>query len=238
VEAASVTERLSELVAGAIGRRIVSGRYPPGGTLPTEPRMQQEFGVSRTAVREAIRVLAGKGLTASRPKVGTLVRPTVDWNMLDADVLRWQIDQKPSVAFIEALFEMREIIEPAASARAAERASEAQLLSLGRAMDGIRDEVRGSPEHVRADVDFHMAILEGSQNPMLRSVGAMIESGLSITFELCWAAAMGEDAILEHRAIYDAIRARNPDAASAAMRRLLRHSRATVQDALRMRARE
>src|SRR5215211_6038288 len=60
---------LSETVAGTIGRRIVSAQYRPGETLPTEPRIQEEFGVSRTAVREAIRLLSAKGLTSSRPKI-------------------------------------------------------------------------------------------------------------------------------------------------------------------------
>ena len=225
-------ERLSEMVAGTIGRRIVSGKYKPGDTLPTEPKIQEEFGVSRTAVREAVRLLSAKGLTASRPKIGTRVRPTVDWNMLDSDILRWQLDQNPSEEFIHALFEMREIIEPAASSLAAERATEAELATMGRAMDGIQNEARGSPEQIKADVEFHLAILEASHNPMLRSVGAMIQSALSITFSLGWRTVMAKDAVLQHRAVYDAIRARDGETAFLAMRRLLRNSKGNVFDAL------
>jgi GntR family galactonate operon transcriptional repressor len=225
-------ERLSEMVAGTIGRRIVSGKYKPGDTLPTEPKIQEEFGVSRTAVREAVRLLSAKGLTASRPKIGTRVRPTVDWNMLDSDILRWQLDQNPSEEFIHALFEMREIIEPAASSLAAERATEAELATMGRAMDGIQNEARGSPEQIKADVEFHLAILEASRNPMLRSVGAMIQSALSITFSLGWRTVMAKDAVLQHRAVYDAIRARDGETAFLAMRRLLRNSKGNVFDAL------
>jgi GntR family transcriptional regulator, galactonate operon transcriptional repressor len=225
-------ERLSEMVAGAIGRRIVSGTYQPGDTLPTEPKIQQEFGVSRTAVREAVRLLSAKGLTASRPKIGTRVRPTVDWNMLDSDILRWQLDQNPSEAFIQSLFEMREIVEPAASSLAAERATEAELVLMGKAMDGIQNEARGSSEQIKADVEFHMAILEASRNPLLRSVGAMIQSALSITFSLGWRTVMAEDAVLQHRAVYDAIRTREGEAAFLAMRRLLRNSKGNVFDAI------
>jgi DNA-binding FadR family transcriptional regulator len=225
-------ERLSEMVAGTIGRRIVSGKYKPGDTLPTEPKIQEEFGVSRTAVREAVRLLSAKGLTASRPKIGTRVRPTVDWNMLDSDILRWQLDQNPSEEFIHALFEMREIIEPAASSLAAERATEAELATIGRAMDGIQNEARGSPEQIKADVEFHLAILEASRNPMLRSVGAMIQSALSITFSLGWRTVMAKDAVLQHRAVYDAIRVRDGETAFLAMRRLLRNSKGNVFDAL------
>lgn len=225
-------ERLSEKVAGTIGKRIMSGQYKPGETLPTEPKVQAEFGVSRTAVREAIRLLSAKGLTASRPKVGTRVRPTVDWNMFDADILRWQVDENPSDDFINALFEMREIIEPSAAALAAERAGPAELGALGAATDGIQNEKRGSPEQIAADVDFHLAILVASRNPMLSSVGALIKSALSLSFSIGWRTVMAEDAVLQHRAVYDAIRARDGEAAFFAMRKLLRNSKGNVFDAL------
>jgi GntR family transcriptional regulator, galactonate operon transcriptional repressor len=225
---------LAERVAGTIGRRIVAGHYRPGETLPTEPRIQDEFGVSRTAVREAIRLLSAKGLTISRPKIGTRIRPTTDWNMLDPEVLRWQVDQQPGEEFIQSLFEMREIIEPAAASRAAERASPADLARLAEAMSGIENEPRASPMQIRADVDFHMTILEASRNPMLRSAGALIESALEISFSLGWRTAMGEDAVLQHRAVYDAIRNRQGEEAFIAMRRLLRNSKGNVFDAIWM----
>lgn len=219
------------MVASAIGRRIVSGRYLPGDTLPTEPRIQEEFGVSRTAVREAIQLLSAKGLTASRPKIGTRVRAMVEWNMLDSEVLRWQLDENPSEQFLNDLFDMREIIEPAASARAAERASEENLAVLRRAMEGIETLPGDSEGKIEADINFHMAILEASRNPMLRSVGAMIQSALSITFSLSWR-TLRADAVIQHREVYDAIVARSPDDAFMAMRRLLRSSKGDVFDAI------
>jgi len=185
-------------------------------------------------VREAIRLLSAKGLTVSRPKIGTRVRPLIDWNMLDPDVLRWQVDQNPSEAFISSLFEMREIIEPAAAARAAERATPEEIIRLGAAMDGIQNEPRGSTAQIKADIDFHMTLLEASRNPMLRSVGAMIESTLEITFSLGWRTVMADDAVLQHRAIYDAVRQKQSEAAFLAMRRLLRNSKGNVFDAIWM----
>jgi DNA-binding FadR family transcriptional regulator len=155
-----------------------------------------------------------------------------DWNMLDPEVLRWQVDQNPTEEFINDLFDMREILEPAACSRAAERATEEQLETLRIAMDGIQNEARGSPEQIKADIDFHMAILESSQNPMLRSVGAMIQSALSITFSLSWRTAMRDDAVIQHRDVYDAIRERKPEEAFMAMRRLLRSSKGDVSDAI------
>lgn len=222
------------MVAGALGRRIVSGQHKPGETLPTEPKIQAEFGVSRTAVREAIRLLSAKGLTVSRPKIGTRVRPITEWNMLDPEVLRWQVDQNPSEEFIQALFEMREIIEPAAASRAAERATPPEIERLGQATLGIESEARGSPAQIRADIDFHMVLLEASRNPLMRSVGAVIRSALEITFSLGWRTVMAEDAIMQHRAVYEAVRRRQPDEAFLAMRRLLRNSKGNVFDAIWM----
>lgn len=224
--------RLSEMVAAALGRRILLGDYQPGQNLPTEPQIQKEFGVSRTAVREAIRLLSAKGLTLARPKVGTRIRPAAEWNMLDSDVLRWQMEEKPNEVFVNSLFEMREIIEPAAAARAAERASAEEIDRLAEAMEGIRSEGRGTPTQIAADIAFHMIILEAARNPMLRSVGALIESALEISFSLGWRTVMGDDAILQHGAVFDAIRDRKPDQAFLAMRRLLRNSKGNVLDAI------
>lgn len=127
---------------------------------------------------------------------------------------------------------MREIIEPAASSRAAERATAEEITALGVAMDGIQNEARGSPEQVQADVEFHMVILNASKNPMLRSVGAMIELALSISFKLGWRTVMAEDAVLQHRSVYEAIRQRNGEEAFLAMRKLLRNSKGNLFDAI------
>lgn len=210
----------------------------PGDTLPTEPRIQEEFGVSRTAVREAIRLLSAKGLTVSRPKIGTRIRPAAEWNMLDPDVLRWQMDEKPSQAFVNWLFEMREIIEPAAAARAAERATPEEVEQLAAALGGIRTCERGSVEQIGADIAFHMTLLDAARNPLLRSVGALIKSALEISFTLGWRTVMGDDVVLQHAAVYEAVRDRRPDEAFLAMRRLLRNSKGNLLDAIWMTRRE
>lgn len=221
------------MVAGTIGKQIVTGHYKPGDTLPTEPEVQAEFGVSRTAVREAIRLLSAKGLTSSRPKIGTRVRPAVDWNMFDVDVLRWQVDQGPTDEFVNALFEMREIIEPSAASLAAERATAEDVTSIGVAMEGIQNHPRGGAEQISADMDFHMGILSASRNPILISVGAMINSALELSFTIGWRTVMAEDLVLQHRAVYEMIAARDAEGAFYGMRRLLRNSKGNVLDALK-----
>src|SRR6187431_591366 len=85
----TMARKLHTRVADQIGRSVVRGEIPPGHALPSELRICDMMNVSRTAVREALRVLVGKGLLQSRPKSGTKVRDPEHWNHLDPDVLRW-----------------------------------------------------------------------------------------------------------------------------------------------------
>ena len=89
-------------IVHAIGRRILSGDLRPGDLLPAEP----DLGASRTVVREAVKVLAAKGLVESRPKTGTRVRPRDAWNLLDPDVLAWQQDGAVDDALLRKLTEV------------------------------------------------------------------------------------------------------------------------------------
>src|SRR5439155_10663567 len=125
-----------QAVARDLGIAIVSGRYQPGDSFIGEIEYAEQLQISRTAYREAIRILAAKGLLESRPKAGTRVTPRSRWNLLDPDILAWMFAGKPDEAFIRDLFELRGIIEPAASALAAERRSDAQLEEMRVALDG------------------------------------------------------------------------------------------------------
>ncbi|MFX7988724.1 GntR family transcriptional regulator, partial [Acinetobacter baumannii] len=92
-----------------------SGMRKPGDVFGGEIEASEALGVSRTAYREAIRILAAKGLVESRPKAGTRVTPRSRWNMLDVDVLAWTFEGEPDTDFIIDLFELRGVIEPAAA---------------------------------------------------------------------------------------------------------------------------
>ena len=104
---AQMTERLA--VA------ILSGQLPVGALVPNEEGPDGEGAASRTAYREAMRFLAGKGLIEARQRAGTRVAPRESWHMLDPDVLRWSLEAKPDEAFIRDLFELRIMIEPGAA---------------------------------------------------------------------------------------------------------------------------
>ena len=122
--AASLRPRVARhmLAAEKIGRKIVSGELSPGTTLPNATDLARQLQIARPAMREAIKLLAGKGLVESAPRRGTVVTPQFSWNRLDHDVLSWQMDGTPNAAFVRGLYELRRIVEPEAAAYAALRA--------------------------------------------------------------------------------------------------------------------
>jgi DNA-binding FadR family transcriptional regulator len=222
-------EGLHGRIVHAIGRRIVSGEIPPGEQLPTPANVRASRGV----VREAIKVLAAKGLVESRPKTGTRVRPRADWNLLDPDVLAWQFAAGPFTRFIEDLFELRQMIEPQAAAMAARRAGPAEMERIEAAYLGMEAAGNDSDLWIDPDLRFHQAIIRATGNELLWPLGAIIETALATSFRLSSAHWNGPIHSLPlHRAILEAIRKRNPDAAQAAMHRLLDGAADDVRRAL------
>ncbi len=209
-------------VAHELGLRIVSGVFPPDSTLPNEEIFSAELKVSRTVYREAVKVLAAKGLVEPRPKTGTRIRPRKEWNMLDPDVLAWCFDAGPSTSHARSLFEMRHIIEPAAAAMAAERANEEQTSRIERALETMRAAAPNTDDSVRADLEFHQSIIEASGNDLLTSLGYVIESALAQSFELSTRSPGARvNSIPLHENVLKAIRKHDPDAARAATNTLL-----------------
>jgi DNA-binding FadR family transcriptional regulator len=112
-----------------IGRRIVGGELKPGDLLP-EGELIAELDISRTVLREAIKVLGAKGLVEARPRIGTKVSPRSHWRLMDPDVLAWQTEYGFDELFLRNLAEVRSLIEPGAARLAAERASEEEIAIL------------------------------------------------------------------------------------------------------------
>ena len=113
-----------------MGRLIVDGTYPPGMTLPREEELIAKLEVSRTTFREAMKTLAAKGLIEIRPKTGTRIRERSEWHHTDPDVMVWEYEAGPSESFLAALSDLRRVLEPAAAARAASRASKADIARI------------------------------------------------------------------------------------------------------------
>jgi DNA-binding FadR family transcriptional regulator len=215
-------------VVHELGRRIVGGACPPGQALPNEEELCRELGVSRTALRESVKVLAAKGLVESRPRVGTRVRANEDWNLLDPDVLAWRCATLPDAGFVLHLTEMREIIEPASAALAARNRSLAQLRQIENAYAAMASAAT-LDDWVGADLQFHDAVLAATQNPLLRPLAAMIRTALESLLALS-ARKAGDFkvALPDHGAVLEAIRAQDGDAAEKRMAKLLADTRARL----------
>lgn len=216
-------------VVRELGTRIVAGDLKPGDVLPREDTLAESMQVSRNALREALKVLAAKGLIEARPKTGTRVRPTEAWNQLDADVLSWRCESMPTDDFIEKLIEMREIIEPAAASAAARRRTSAQLAKLDNAyllMEASRD----SGEWAKADLSFHNAVLQATGNEMMISLFSVIESVLGMFFVLSAETAGNfKYSLPHHQKVLEAIRRSQPEAARKAMQAMIVDSRANLE---------
>lgn len=226
------TRSLHGQVVHELGKRIVSGVLCEGEVLPNETELGAEFEVSRTALREGIKVLTAKGLLASRTRTGTRVRPRVEWNMLDPDILAWRLESGQTEAFIRELYEFRRATEPMAASLAALRATDAEIALMTEALDGMVAAGTDVQATIQPDLTFHQIILNASGNQLLASLGSLIETALSFSFQMC-APDNKLDAVPTHRAVLDAIRARDSVAASEAMFKLLDYSRAWNEEVLR-----
>jgi DNA-binding FadR family transcriptional regulator len=208
-------------VANEIGMRIVRGDYPPGAILPNEAKWAQTFEVSRSAVREAIKMLMAKSLLSSRPKVGSWVEPRERWNLLDRDVLTWYATSPSRESFLKSVQEFRHIIEPEATALAALRRTDEQMAEISAACREM-GEATSLPQRTQADTRFHLAILRASGNELLVPLGALIESALAHLFVFVTREADDlRHAQGLHESIEKAIRLRRPEAARNAVRKLL-----------------
>jgi len=209
-------------VLEALGQRIVSGHYPVGANLPTEAQLCDEFGVSRTAMREAIKMLSAKGLVESRQRAGTRILPASNWNRLDPDVLDWSASD-PDPEFMQALIEARLVIEPAGARMAASRATAADLAAIEAGYMAMKAApLSNLATCAEADVRFHLAILHASHNPVFMGLGNLIRNALANSFQLTTSVSQSYVTTLEaHGDVLEAIRLRQPDIAHERMRSLI-----------------
>jgi DNA-binding FadR family transcriptional regulator len=216
---------VTDSLTAVLGCEIIAGLYPPGSRLPNEGSLLVRFGVSRPTLREAFRALEAKGLIVSRQKVGTMVRPKVDWHMLDADFLAWHMLAAPTEVFVSDVMQLRRIFEPPAAALAAEARDAASLARIEAAYADMEAHKAGDAELVAADVRFHKEILQATGNRLLGALGSLIEMALVGTFKMAWRSlAIKDDLLYQHRDVMQAIAARRPEAARAAMAKLLQES--------------
>jgi DNA-binding FadR family transcriptional regulator len=213
---------------------VLGNGTAPGATLPDETALSERLGVSRTVVREAIKVLASKGLVETRPKVGTQVRPRRYWSLLDSDVLAWRYEAGWDEGFLEDISEVREIIEPSAAAFAAKRATTDEVDTIltwcARMEDAAAED---GDDYIDADMTFHTAILDACHNDLLAQLSDTIAMALRLSRRATVSVPGSSLAAMpSHWAVARAISDREPQAAEGAMRELLRTTAADIERAL------
>ena len=209
-------------IVHAIGRQILTGKIRPGDLLPPPVGLP----ASRTVLREAIKVLAAKGLVESRPRTGTRVRPRHAWHLLDPDVMAWQQqDGPPRVDFLQKLTEVRLIVEPAAAERAAQRATTSDIQTIEEAFRDMEASLDGEADYEafdRADRRFHQSIVRACGNDLLERMSHVVVSALLVSFHATSRLPGRAKASLpQHRSILEAIRDGQARRAGQAMRRLV-----------------
>jgi DNA-binding FadR family transcriptional regulator len=210
---------MHQQVVDELGRRIVNGLPEPDGSLPVEDTLAAELGVSRGALREAVKALAAKGMLLTRPRTGTRVLPREQWNHLDRDVLSWQQARDPR-ELLRATGELRRAVEPEAARLAARRARPDHIRTMFDALGEMESAaVRpGLGAYVEADIAFHRALLDASGNLLFGSLGRALDVALEHGFAAASRTPGAIEALLPpHRALAEAVEGGRSDEASAAI---------------------
>ncbi|WP_249157993.1 FadR/GntR family transcriptional regulator [Bradyrhizobium jicamae] len=210
-------------VTDRVGSSIVRGDIGVGETLPPEMQICEMMDVSRTVVREAMRTLTGKGLIESRPKSGTRVRPPEQWNQLDPDVLRWHLETADMDRYLAKLFQLRTAVEPAAASFAATHATEDDVARIRAGWEGMAA-AKTNEEFVTSDIAFHQAIYFATRNEFFWPIAQMFDITLRQSFSIAATGTHRPRALVEHRAVLDAIAAGDAEAARTATHVLLTNS--------------
>lgn len=220
-----------------IGQSIVRGDLAPGMTLPNVEALSASYGVSRTVMREVMKVLAGKGMLESRPRTGTRIRPRRDWNFLDSDVLGWRYSSAINADDVRALFELRRSIEPMAGALAAQRATPEEIAELKGYYELMDEHADDGDRFAEPDLAFHQLILRMTGNELISSLATLIQAALVVSFRLSNANPLGQRPSLPlHLRAIECIEAGDSEGAQVALLTLLNEAEADVQRALLVRA--
>ena len=213
---------LSHRVTQELGRAIVCGDYGAADAFPTEAELCLKFGVSRTAVREAVKMLSAKGLVVSKPRQGIRVMPEEDWNILDSDLLKWSLEGKPTRAVLKEFFQMRVAIEPEAAALAAKFAKPAHKQAIADSLENMRTAPANSAESRNADVDFHVALLYATENRFYIRMRDFIRTALNVSIQFTTPeASLYDNTVEAHAKILRAIEDGDAETARHSTRKLI-----------------
>lgn len=215
--------RLHGSIARDLGVAITAGAYRPGDLLTGEIASSEKLDVSRTAYREAVRILAAKGLVESKPKVGTKVTSRDRWHLLDPDVLGWAFETEPDLELLESLFELRNIVESAAAGFAAARRTTEQLDAMRDGIERMARHTLATPEGRQADQDFHATLLAATGNPYIASLTTGVNAAVNTTTMFKQRnRPLPRDPVPDHLRVFQAVADRDPVRAQHEMSTLIR----------------
>lgn len=216
------TGNITQAIVEKLGMAIVSGHYDDGESFPNEAQLCEQLNVSRSVLREAIKMLTARGLLVSRPRKGTHVQPERNWNLLDPSVLRWLLNRKFSIDLLLELSEIRYAIEPQAAFYAAQRITPEAMKKIDAALDRMIAASVGDDDPLLSDIAFHVAILDASQNRFYWQLHNFIDTALRFSIRFTnQSKGVHQADIGDHKAVADGIRAADPQRASQAMQALL-----------------
>lgn len=202
----------------ALGQQIIAGHYAAGAALPAEVELCDEFETSRNIVREVQRALMAKRLVEMKRFRGVFVLPRNQWNYLDSDVLQWMLANEYDPRLIDAIKEVRNLVEPTIARWAAERATSQELAAIESTLNDMITHHQDRDAFNEADIRFHEAVLASVHNPVLQQLGIAISSLQRAVFERTYMPdkAHMPQTLQQHQKLYEAIRHQNADEAEQA----------------------
>lgn len=200
------SRNLTKRIVQELGQAIVTETYSGDAPFPVEAELCQQYGASRTIVREAVKMLTAKGLLKPRQRAGTEVLPESHWNLLDPDVLRWMLERAFSIDLLIDFTEMRISIEPRAAGLAAHSSTGPQRRAIMAAIDRMFAADEGKDDALEADIAFHSAVLLASNNRFMRQFTDLSEATLRFSIRRTNEyKGVSRASAIEHKRVADAI---------------------------------
>jgi DNA-binding FadR family transcriptional regulator len=208
-----------------LGVAIVTGRYSEDNPFPIEAMLCEQYGVSRSVLREAVKMLTAKGLLGARPRHGTWVQPEHGWNFLDPDVLRWLLERKLSFQLLAEFTQMRMAVEPVAAAMAATAAGRDEIASIMSAINRMIAAENGDDDPLTSDIAFHVAVMRASGNRFYAQLCDMIDTAARFSIRATnYFKGVAQASAADHKKVADAIVIGDAKAAETAMRFLMQEA--------------
>ena len=196
---------LTQQLVHDLGSAIVKGVYTKTEGLPSEAELCEQFSVSRSATREAVKMLTAKGMLSSRPRQGIRVQPRDQWNLFDTEVLQWILTGAPTLHLLKDFLELRSGIEPQAAYLAAQNGDTKKINDIEIALQKMQQAENGHYDFLDADISFHIAILLATNNLFFIQLRSFIATALRVSIRFTNRIKGLPGDYLKHEAVFMAI---------------------------------